>query len=473
MDGIRRMKLSASEARCTLWVAACFALTSGVYLAWVHRLVELRGDWGVDWLTMVSGYLCQAIGLALVCRTRRVSQARRVSRGIDRRRWFAVALALFAAFSVPALAGDRFAGTAVFGLLMNVACGIIAGLYLYGVSAVSGDGRGSLPFGAGYAIATFAVGLLALPAKGALLKSPGACILGLAGCGGLALASRRSRFFDAQAQEDPPASALPDLPMKTLALACGAVLLPSMVKNMGFTFPVSDIAAGLPLELSRLPYGIGLLAAGWINDRDRKYGILCAIIALSVPFVMLSVQSEPIPRVVLWGLDYLFYSFFTVTRVMLFIDIAHKTRRWALVPAGLLAGRLGDAAGTAIGLLLAQERLALILVTALGYALGVVLLFRLWQSLYGPRPAEGRSEQEVFEAFCLRHDLTLRERDILRMLLENRTNTDIAEGLFISENTVKYHVRNVLQKTGCKNRVDLQKRYKLALYPHLGASQEG
>jgi len=82
MDGIRRMKLSAPEARCTLWVAACFALTSGVYLAWVHRLVELRGDWGVDWLTMVSGYLCQAIGLALVCRARRISQARRVSRGM-------------------------------------------------------------------------------------------------------------------------------------------------------------------------------------------------------------------------------------------------------------------------------------------------------------------------------------------------------------------------------------------------------
>ena len=53
------------------------------------------------------------------------------------------------------------------------------------------------------------------------------------------------------------------------------------------------------------------------------------------------------------------------------------------------------------------------------------------------------------------------------MIIDDHTNGEIAAGLYISENTVKYHVRNMLQKTGCRNRVELQRKYKLALYPEL------
>ena len=44
---------------------------------------------------------------------------------------------------------------------------------------------------------------------------------------------------------------------------------------------------------------------------------------------------------------------------------------------------------------------------------------------------------------------------MLTLLLEEKTNKEIADALFISENTVKFHVRNILQKTGCKSRNDL------------------
>ena len=73
----------------------------------------------------------------------------------------------------------------------------------------------------------------------------------------------------------------------------------------------------------------------------------------------------------------------------------------------------------------------------------------------------------MFESFCLRSDLSTREREVLRMLLAGHSNAGISDALFITENTVKYHVRNVLQKTGCKNRADLQRKYTLALYPNL------
>ena len=51
--------------------------------------------------------------------------------------------------------------------------------------------------------------------------------------------------------------------------------------------------------------------------------------------------------------------------------------------------------------------------------------------------------------------LTGREMEILRLLCRHLTNKEIAEELFISENTVKYHKANMLAKTGFSKTVDL------------------
>ncbi|CAM9987371.1 unnamed protein product, partial [Chrysoparadoxa australica] len=47
--------------------------------------------------------------------------------------------------------------------------------------------------------------------------------------------------------------------------------------------------------------------------------------------------------------------------------------------------------------------------------------------------------------------LSSREKDILKLILKERTNQEIADDLFISTRTVDSHKRNMLDKTGCKN----------------------
>lgn len=51
--------------------------------------------------------------------------------------------------------------------------------------------------------------------------------------------------------------------------------------------------------------------------------------------------------------------------------------------------------------------------------------------------------------------LTEREMEVLRLLCRHMTNKEIADELFISEHTVKYHKSNMLAKTGYKKSVDL------------------
>jgi DNA-binding NarL/FixJ family response regulator len=51
--------------------------------------------------------------------------------------------------------------------------------------------------------------------------------------------------------------------------------------------------------------------------------------------------------------------------------------------------------------------------------------------------------------------LTVREREIVSELLTGKTNREIADALAISDETVKFHVRNVYDKCGVSNRMEL------------------
>jgi len=48
--------------------------------------------------------------------------------------------------------------------------------------------------------------------------------------------------------------------------------------------------------------------------------------------------------------------------------------------------------------------------------------------------------------------LTQREQDVLRVLASGKSNKEIANHLYISENTVKYHVHSILEKLNLTNR---------------------
>ncbi|MBW9111444.1 helix-turn-helix transcriptional regulator [Microbacterium trichothecenolyticum] len=52
-------------------------------------------------------------------------------------------------------------------------------------------------------------------------------------------------------------------------------------------------------------------------------------------------------------------------------------------------------------------------------------------------------------------DASPRERDVLRLVVAGRRNRDIAQTLGVSENTVKFHVSNLLRKSGASSRTEL------------------
>jgi len=50
------------------------------------------------------------------------------------------------------------------------------------------------------------------------------------------------------------------------------------------------------------------------------------------------------------------------------------------------------------------------------------------------------------------NELTDREREVLRLVTEGATNREIASRLYISQNTVSFHMKNILAKLHVRNR---------------------
>ena len=67
-------------------------------------------------------------------------------------------------------------------------------------------------------------------------------------------------------------------------------------------------------------------------------------------------------------------------------------------------------------------------------------------------------------------DLSGREREVLECLAQGKTTSQIAADLFISENTVKTHVRHILEKLEASNRAEaVSKAVHLGLIGSTGA----
>lgn len=429
-----------------LLIFLCFFWTSAGYLSWMHHLAELAPSAFVDASTEIVGYLFQAGGIAVYA----LVLARRPEALGRRALWGVIGLELLC--MAPAILSGSLAAALLFGYMMNFFCGVLSGFYLHRL-AEAGETRRGLVFGGGYGAATAAAWLLSLPGKGRFLLSP--YVLPVYAGAALLIAA----LLSFEPGEEAPAAEPKPMGPGLLPLACAAVAAVSLVKNLGFSFPQADVAAGVDLELSRVFYGAGLVIAGLVSDRRRSWGAILCGTSLFLPFLILALSGAAVSAYILWALDYFFFSFFSVFRVLLFSDIARRHGRMELSGLGLLFGRLGDAAGTGLLLLLGSRTVPLVTVTAALFMASTALLFLLYHRVYMPEPARELTEAERFQRFAAQYDLSAREREVLRLLLAERSNGEIAAALYVSERTVKFHIHNLLKKAGCQNRRELLAKY--------------
>ena len=99
---------------------------------------------------------------------------------------------------------------------------------------------------------------------------------------------------------------------------------------------------------------------------------------------------------------------------------------------------------------------------AVGYLLKGVSMDELADAIRAGHAGRHTLASEAVEALVqsaaaptrLGDDLTDREREVLALLAEGRSNAQIAEQLFVSVAAAKYHVGSILSKLGAANRTE-------------------
>jgi DNA-binding CsgD family transcriptional regulator len=59
------------------------------------------------------------------------------------------------------------------------------------------------------------------------------------------------------------------------------------------------------------------------------------------------------------------------------------------------------------------------------------------------------------DALVRKFDISEREKEVLVQLASGKSNSEIADSLFISINTVKTHIKNIYEKLNIKSRYEL------------------
>ncbi|MBS7397245.1 MAG: hypothetical protein KIG32_02290, partial [Ruminiclostridium sp.] len=177
---------------------------------------------------------------------------------------------------------------------------------------------------------------------------------------------------------------------------------------------MADISSGISLEFSRAFYAIGLILAGIVGDRSRKYGAVSCLAALFFPFAMIALSSEVGISVVLWILGYCLFGFLSVFRVVLFSDIARTNSNLLYVAGfGLMFGRVGDAVGNLTGIMLNGQTVLLVAISAVCFVATFIIFFLLYNKLYMPVTQPQQTKEERLNTFIQKHEISSRETEVL------------------------------------------------------------
>lgn len=445
-----------------LIIGICFFWTGSGYITWMYHMMKYHPLEKIDMYSEVTGYLYQCVGLIIFA-----AFAKGNRNIITKNQPFIVASFLDVLLIACAVMAPNGTLSLVFGYIMNVLHGLVAGFYLTRlVTHVSQQNRG-IAFGVGYGLGSIGSYIISIFDDGKFIMSNYSLIV-YAGAAVLTAVLICIKHFDVEAEIEGDAKehlGKTDntnlIGFKILVLAGFTVFMLSMAKNSGFYFSTVDMADGVSLELTRTIYALGLVIAGIVNDKNRKLGAVLCVSTLAFPFALLVLKSSLESGIVVWMLSYGFFGFFSVYRVVLFTDFAGKSEKLLWIAGlGLMSGRLGDAAGAYLGMKFMNNISVLVLLAALIFMVTVFLFTLLFQKIYTPIIESGEAKGKGVEGFCRSCQFSPREQEVFKLIAEGLSNTEIAERLFISENTVKFHMKNILRKTESKNRIELLGHYE-------------
>ena len=432
----------------TAIVAVCYLYTGSAYMSQFYRLLDFYDAGTADIITTGGNYLLQAAGMALYG----LGLWKR-PRFFGRRIVFAALLATGAVFMAVSQLSHAALTVVLSGFIFELHIGVYFGFYLALFARNVPKAHAGLCFGAAYALGSVGTYLFSLLDGGAFLVSESVTSVYLVLAGVTAALVLLAEDI-AVAEDGAPTSGAP-----RVGWLSGVIVLMMVISvaGSGISYAIPQ-APDVNWNLIRAFYALGLILAGWITDRSRLVGEICAAASLAYPLVTMALIGEGVAGTAALAASYAVRGFLTVYYIIVCTDLgAEENALLPLSALGLFLARVTEALMT---ILLTRWQIPAVvqLITSAALFIPLLILFVLMETKrYAPQPV---SQEQRLALFGEAHGLTARESEVLRYLAEGLSDDEIGESCHISRSTVRFHVSNLLKKTGSASRLEVVRLLK-------------
>lgn len=455
---------------CSVIIAAVYLLDSLIFFSQLYLMYDFFTEKTISALTTGWAYLAQGSGLLLfilLYKTRSCLSARRMFQVMT----FVIEVpVIIFSITVP----DRI--LLIFMVIfLNIIIGLHTGFTFTLAAAHVPTSHLGLCYGLAYAAGAFGTWVISLVSGGKLTSYwiifVDSLIIALIVVLILIYRDACINKKDTGADESDPMSGISGISLDTakgkkiLILLCIVIAVMAPISSIGTNNNLYiEYCRELDLLAQRSFYAVGLIAAGFIFDKNRTVGGICTVVSLIYPIVLIMIYQEIGLLTLVIGLSYTILGFFAVYRAASFMTMAAESKKLYLSPLGLAVARICEAVSVlAIIETGCDELVSVILVSVLFIPL-VILFFLMIKEQYTPSAAPVEIQRELTAderraAFAEKYGLTRREEEISMFLSKGQSNGEIAESLQLSENTVRFHVSNILKKTGMKDRNEVSRAY--------------
>ncbi len=455
---------------CCVIIAVVYLLDSLLFFSQFYLMYDFFSEKTINAVSTGWAYLAQGIGLTLFM------LLYRSCRQISGRKIFQIILFLseVPVIIVSILVPDEIILMSMI-IILNVIIGLHTGFTFTLAASHVPTSRLGVCYGLAYAFGAFGTWLISSISGGKLTSYRIIFIdsLIIALIIVVILTYRDAVPDESENKNDGTDTAMPLAPSfdtskgrKILILLCIVIAIMAPISSIGTNNNLYvEYCCEFDLLAQRSFYAVGLIAAGLIFDKNRMVGGICTVISLIYPIVLIMIYHESGLLMLVIGLSYMLLGFFSVYRAASFMTMAAESKKLHLAPLGLGIARICESVSVLAIIETGCSELASVILVSVLFIPLVILFFLMLKEQYTPVPVPVEAPKELSAeerraAFALKFGLTRREEEISAFLSEGHSNGEIAEALQLSENTVRFHVSNILKKTGMKDRNEVSRAYR-------------